>query len=333
MSASVVSVRVFTLDERSRFLMKPIVTLTMNPAIDGASEADVVRHTHKVRTTNEHFDPGGGGINVTRVIKELGGESIAVYLAGGSTGGVLDELLGGRGIARRRVPIAGNTRVSHVVFERSTGLEYRFIAEGPEVSEREWKRCFAVLEDLDWEWLVASGSLPRGVPADFYVQLSDLVTARGGKLVLDTSKEPLKLALEHGGLALVKPSHGEFETFVGRPLKTVADIAEAAQQEVLAGRAEMITVTMGHEGAVMATRDGTLHIAAPPVEVKSASGAGDSFLAGMVHALAIGWRPEDAFRLGVAAGTAAVLSIGTQLCRRVDVDRLYGEIRRLSGPF
>ena len=313
--------------------MKPIVTLTLNPTIDGASEAEVVRPTHKIRTTTEAYDPGGGGINVTRVIKELGGESIAVYLAGGSTGGVLDDLLGSRAIARRRIPIAGNTRVSHLVYERSTGLEYRFIPEGPEVSERECQRCLMALEDLDWEWMVASGSLPRGVPDDFYTRLIDMAAARKGKFVLDTSGEPLRLALQHGGVTLVKPSQGEFEKFVGRKLETPKDIGAAAEVEIAAGRAEMFAITLGDQGAVLSTREGTMHLAAPKVEVKSTSGAGDSFVAGMVHALAIGWRPEDAFRLGIAAGTAAVLSTGTQLCRRVDVDRLYGEIRRVSGPF
>jgi 6-phosphofructokinase 2 len=313
--------------------MKPIVTLTLNPTIDGASEAEVVRPTHKIRTTTEAYDPGGGGINVTRVVKELGGESIAVYLAGGATGGVLDELLGSRGIARRRIQIAGNTRVSHLVFERSTGLEYRFIPEGPEVSERECQKCLMALEDLDWEWLVASGSLPPGVPDEFYCRLIDMAAARKGKLVLDTSGEPLTLALRKGGITLVKPSQGEFEKFLGRKLETPQAIADAAANEVAAGRAEMIAVTLGDAGAVLATRDATMHLMAPKVEVLSTSGAGDSFVAGMVHALAIGWRPEDAFRLGIAAGTAAVLSPGTRLCRRVDVDRLYGEIRRVSGPF
>lgn len=311
--------------------MKPIVTLTLNPAIDGAAEAERVVPTHKIRTSTETYDPGGGGINVTRVVKELGGESIAVYLAGGATGGVLDELLGSRGIARRRIPIAGNTRVSHLVFERSTGLEYRFIAEGPEVSERECQKTLQALEDLDWDWLVASGSLPRGVPTDFYCAVADLVAARKGHLALDTSGEPLRLALEHGGLALVKPSHGEFEKLVGQKLGTTAEIMGAAAAMVAEGKVEMIAITLGEEGAVLATRQGTTFLPAPKVEALSTSGAGDSFVAGMVHALAIGWRADDAFRLGTACGTAAVLSKGTQLCRRIDVDRIYGEIRRTSA--
>jgi 6-phosphofructokinase 2 len=307
-------------------VLKPIVTLTLNPAIDGASEAEVIRPTRKIRTTNQSYEPGGGGINVTRVVQELGGTSIAVYLAGGSTGGVLDDLLGARGIARRRIPITDNTRMSHVVFERSTGLEYRFIPEGPEVAERELARCLQALDQIEWEFLVASGSLPRGVPTSFYADLQTKVAARGGKLVLDTSGEPLRLAMETGGLHLVKPSQGEFEKLLGLSLPTAEAIGEAAAIEVKRGRAALIAVTMGDEGAVLASASGWEFLPAPKVEVLSASGAGDSFVAGMVHGLAAGKTLSDAFALGVAAGSAAVLTLGTRLCTRADTERLYAEV-------
>jgi 6-phosphofructokinase 2 len=316
-------------------LLKPIVTLTLNPTIDGASEADVVRPTNKIRTSNQTYEPGGGGINVTRVVHELGGSSIAVYLAGGSTGGVLDDLLGSRGIARRRIPIAGDTRMSNLVYERSTGLEYRFIPEGPEVSEREWARCLNVLDEIDWDFLVASGSLPRGVPADFYALLQERTAARGGKLVLDTSGEPLRLAMEKGGLHLVKPSHGEFEKLLGLTLETPEQIAEAAAIEVRRGRSELIAVTLGDAGAVLASPEGVMFITAPKVEVKSASGAGDSFVAGMVHALAVGRPLAECFAMGTAAGSAAVMTYGTRLCTRSDTMDLFtevvGDIRRQSS--
>lgn len=312
-------------------MIKPIVTLTLNPAIDGAAEAEVVRPINKIRTSNETYDPGGGGINVTRVIKELGGDSVAVYLAGGATGGVLDELLGSRGIARRRVPISQNTRVSHVVYERSTGLEYRFIPEGPEVTEREWQRCLAALDGIEWDYLVASGSLPRGVPADFYARLQDIVTARRGKLVIDTSGEPLRAAMEHGGIHFVKPSHGEFEKLLGLKLDAAEAIAEAAAVEVKRGRAEIIAVTLGHEGAVVAHAGGTMFLPSPKVTVRSASGAGDSFVAGMVYGLAMERPLEDAFALAVACGSATVLSPGTQLCHKDDIDRIHDAIVAARG--
>ncbi len=115
--------------------MPPIVTLTLNPAIDAACQADEVRPIRKIRTSNERYEPGGGGINVARVIKELGGEALAVYCAGGLIGQALGEMVAAAGLDRRAIQIAGLTRVSHTVFERSTGKEYRFVPEGPALSE------------------------------------------------------------------------------------------------------------------------------------------------------------------------------------------------------
>ena len=119
--------------------LKPIVTLTLNPSIDGSAQTEVVRPIRKVRTTGERYDPGGGGINVARVVQELRGAAQAVYLAGGATGGVLDDLLDSAGIPRRRISIQDHTRISHAIYERSSGLEFRFVPEGPLIQETEWR--------------------------------------------------------------------------------------------------------------------------------------------------------------------------------------------------
>lgn len=306
--------------------MKSIVTLTLNPSIDGASEADAVRPIHKVRTTNERYDPGGGGINVARVVQELGGRATALYLAGGPTGALLDELLESRGIARRRVDIADQTRVSHAIFERSSGYEYRFTPEGPEVREPEWRAMLAAVEEVECDYLVASGSLPRGVPPGFYVEVGRIAARKGARFVVDTSGEALRAVLKAGGLHLVKPSLGELESAVGRRLREPGDEDVAAMDLVKSAAAEIVAVTMGHEGALLAHRGGTLHLAAPDVVVQSAVGAGDSFLAALVLRLAEGLPIEEAFRWAVAAGTAAVLTPGTELCRRADVERLHASI-------
>src|SRR5690606_8819753 len=135
--------------DRQDGTMKPIVTLTLNPAIDGAAGAETVRPIRKVRTWNERYDPGGGGINAARVIRELGGPAMAVYLSGGTTGPVLDGLVRSSGIESVRIPIAGHTRISHTVHERSSGLEFRFVPEGPAVTSEEWSACLAALEAVD----------------------------------------------------------------------------------------------------------------------------------------------------------------------------------------
>ena len=307
--------------------MPAIVTLTLNPAIDEASEADVVRPLHKIRTSNERYDPGGGGINVARVVQELGAETLAIYLGGGVTGAVLADLLDARALPARRIPIEDHTRISHVVFERSSGLEYRFVPEGPEVRKPEWRACLAAMHEVEADYLVLSGSIPRGVPGDFYSLVAQGAAKKGTKVVLDTSGNALSVTLGGGGIELAKPSRGEFQKLVGRSLDTEAALEEAALDVVRSGAVRLLAVTLGRDGALLATARGGLRLRAPDVDAKSAVGAGDSFVGAMTFALYQGRKPEDAFAYGVAAGTAATLRPGTQLCRKADVEQLYAQIR------
>ena len=306
--------------------MDRVATLTLNPAIDSACEAETVFPTHKIRTSGERYDPGGGGINVARVLARLGERVEVVYLAGGATGALLDELLDGQQLDRHRIPIHDHTRMSLAVYERSSGQEFRFVPEGPLVTESEWHAALDHCAALDAEWLVASGSLPRGVPDDFLVRLAAVTAARGAKLVVDCSGPPLRAALDAGGLFLVKPSQGEFEAMTGRKFASPVEIGEAALAWVHAGKAQHIAITCGHEGAVLAHPGGvTLH---PGIEVtvKSATGAGDSFVAGMVHGFLRGEDAPGAFRWGMAAGTAAVLNPGTDLAHPEDITRLLARM-------
>ena len=299
--------------------MHRVATLTLNPAIDGACEAQEVFPTHKIRTRNERYDPGGGGINVARVLARLGEVVEVVYLAGGATGALLDELLDQNGLERHRISVHDHTRQSLAVYERSTGKEFRFVPEGPMMAESEWRAAFDHCAALDHGWLVASGSLPRGVPVDFYARLQKALEGRDIKLVIDTSGPALAQAVEAGGLYMIKPSQGEFEAMIGRKLDTPQAVGEAAYEMVQAGKAQHIAVTLGHEGAVLAHEGGVIVRPALNVRVQSATGAGDSFVAGMVHGFLRGEDAAGAFRWGMAAGTAAVLNPGTDLAHPEDV--------------
>jgi len=305
-----------------------IVTLTLNPAIDISSEAESVRHTHKIRTKGEAMEPGGGGINVARVLNKLGSDVTALFLGGGPTGRVLDELLKRAGIARRMIEIAEDSRISLTVLETSTGNEFRFVPEGPEVTQAEADAVLDAATSMDCDYFVASGSLPRGMAEDFYAQLGARVTARGARFVLDTSGSALRKALEAGGLFLIKPSRGEFEAFAGRKLSP-SELAEEAKRLIDEGRAENVAITLGKEGAILASKSGTKIAPAIPVEACSAVGAGDSFLAGMVYGFSLGKEAEPAFEAGLAAGAAAVLSCGSELAKPEDLKRLVGQA--LSG--
>jgi 6-phosphofructokinase 2 len=303
--------------------MLNIATLTLNPTIDVAYEVDRVFPTHKMRTAHEYHNPGGGGINVARVFVRLGGNARCWYMSGGATGVALDGLLDRHQLVHTRLPIAGETRVSTSVLERASGKEYRFVPPGPTVATAEWQAALDRLAQVECDYLVASGSLPPGAPDDFYARLTRLVAPRGIRLVLDSSGAALREGLAGGDVFLVKPSRGELRQLVGADLPDEAAIAAAAREIVASGRARNVAVTLGHEGAILATQEGVLALPAIPIEARSAVGAGDSFVAGMVYALASGWAVEAAFRHGLAAGAAAVLTPGTDLARADDIARLY----------
>jgi 6-phosphofructokinase 2 len=299
-----------------------IVTLTLNPALDIACSARRVVHTHKIHTRDDHLDPGGGGINVARVLHELGGETLAVMMAGGVTGALIEEFLDLADVPNQNIPINGYTRICFNVFETSTKLEYRFVQEGPDVTDADWHRMLDVLETIPCAWLIASGSLEHGMPEDIYARVASAANRRGQRFVLDTSGPALRAALG-SGIEMIKPSLGELEALAGRTLMQPHEQEAEALALVRAGAARLVAVTLGEDGAFVASADGVIRLAAMPCEVRSAVGAGDSFTAAMTLALANDRPLADALAWGVAAGTAAVVCAGTARIRKVDVETQY----------
>lgn len=302
--------------------MTGILTVTLNPTVDISSDADMVRPTFKIRTHNQKQHPGGGGINVARVINELGGSAEALYMSGGATGVLLDECIAVTGLKAHRVKTGGATRIAYMVQDMNTGLEYRFVPEGPVVDETELAAVMAIIEDFEGDYIVASGSLPLGLPDDTYSKIGKLAKEKNARFILDTSGAPLRDTLSSCDVFLVKPSIGELEKLIGTKLDEEGAKA-AAMQLVRAGRTRHVAVSMGRGGAFLANEQGVQRLPATHVKVRSAVGAGDSFVGAMVHALATGISMDLAFRLGIAAGAAAAMTSGTQLCRRKDVESLF----------
>ena len=307
--------------------MTAVLTVTMNPSIDISASTERVAPIRKLRCTAEQRDPGGGGINVARVVKRFGADCRALYPAGGSPGRLLRRLLDEEGIVSLPVDIAADTRESFTVQDESSRNQYRFVLPGPELNAGEWRQCLdRVASSPDpAAYVVASGSLPPGVPDDFYARVARIAAVRGTRVVLDTSGPALAAALDEG-VHLIKPNLRELRDLSGQPLEGETDWADAAAELVRRGKADVVALTLGHLGALLVSRDLRLRAGALSVNISSAVGAGDSFLAAMVWRLSSGSTLEEAFRYGVAAGTAALLTPGTELCREDDAARLYGKV-------
>jgi 6-phosphofructokinase 2 len=303
--------------------MGTIVTLTMNPALDIATSTDRVVPTHKLRCAPPRYDPGGGGINVARAVHALGGDAVAIFPAGGPAGEMIHHLLDQEGVRHHPIAIGGFTRESLAVEDRRSGEQFRFILPGPEVSEADQERCLDQLSVVAAEatYIVASGSLPLGVREDFYARVAELAQKLGKRFVLDTSGVALKQAGH--GIHLLKPSLRELQDLVGREIGTPFEQECAAREIIEQGRSEIVVLSLGEEGALLVTAKECERFAAVPVRARSTVGAGDSMLAGIVLGLSRRLPLREAVRFGMAAGAAALLGSGTELCRCSDVERLY----------
>ncbi|MDI3315223.1 MAG: 1-phosphofructokinase family hexose kinase [Mycobacterium sp.] len=300
-----------------------IVTLTMNPALDITTTAERVCPTEKIRCHGERYDAGGGGINVARVAQVLGASVSAVFPAGGPTGEVVADLVVRAGVRFHRVKIAGATRECFTVNESSSSRQYRFVLPGPRLSAAEQAQCLEELYSAarSAQFVVASGSLPPGVPAGFYQRVADMCAKLGALLVLDTSGGGLRHI--NSGVFLLKASVRELRECLGRDLATESEQVAAAQQLIRRGRAQAVVVSLGSRGALLATPRGNQRFSALPMRSGSGVGAGDAMVAAITVGLSRGWPLEKAVRFGIAAGAAMLMTPGTAACNRADVDRLF----------
>jgi 6-phosphofructokinase 2 len=312
--------------------MLPILTVTLNPAVDMSTSVGALEPLRKLRCTAPRLDPGGGGINVSRAIKELGGESHAFVAVGGHIGAQLCSLLDHSGLSIEYWPLIEETRISLTVTDEQAALPYRLVFPGPTISSFEADAILdrlAVLIRRYTGYVVASGSLPPGVPNDFYARLARRTRELGGKFVIDTHGAPLRAAAaEHP--FLVRLNHLEAQELLGGDADAAAHTL--AKELVDHRLAEVAIVTLGEQGAILATSRGQTEIRPPKVAVKSGVGAGDSFVAALVLGLANGWPLDNAARYGVAAAAAAVTTEATELCKRQTVDDFYAQIGGILRP-
>lgn len=303
--------------------MKKIVTLTVNPTIDKSSRVDTVASEIKLRCDTPSFHPGGGGINVSRAIKKLGGESTAIYTAGGGSGQMLTQLLEKEAITTHPMPISDITRENLTIYENSTGLQYRFGMPGPVVTE--WQRCIEITLEKNADYIVASGSLATDMPIDFYKQLADRVSETDSKLIVDTAGKALE-ACSNSGVFLLKPNLYELELLSGKKFESEDKMLDNVREMIAQGMAEVFVISMGAAGAMMITADSASKMRPPVVPIQSKVGAGDSMVGGVVWSLSNGDDLKTAVRYGISAGTAAVMTEGTELCNAGDVHDIFQRI-------
>jgi 6-phosphofructokinase 2 len=305
-----------------------IVTLTINPAIDIFVNVRQVEPTRKLRCSAPKRDPGGGGINVARVVHRLGRSVAAIYPTGGAIGKLLHRLVEREGIDSLVTPSHVETRENFTAYEESTGQQYRFVLPGSALHRAEWESVLDKLTSLPEKplYVIASGSVPPGVPESFFAQVARRAKALGARTVIDTSGPALAAALDEG-VTLIKPNQVELAELVGAPLDSDADRIAACRALTAKGRAEIVALTLGEDGALLVTAKQAWRAQPMDIDVVSSVGAGDSFVGGMVAALADGKDLEQAFRMAMAAASAAVLSPGTELCREEDVKRLLSEVK------
>jgi len=275
-----------------------------------------------LRCTSPTFEPGGGGVNVSRVLKNFDYPSTAMFLAGGHTGKFFENLIKKEGIETIVVPFDGFTRENLIVHDQSTELQYRFGMPGPTLHENDWRACLNKLKEAEgFTYFVISGSNPSGVSLDFYSEAAEIVKEKNGKLIIDTSGDALKHALSTG-IFLAKPNIGELSSLSGVKELDAGSVVDAAKKVIDTGHCEVLVVSMGPAGAILVTANEYFHEAAPAIKIKSTVGAGDSMVAGILIALQkkLSWR--DVLRYGVAAGTAATMNAGAELCTRENVEKV-----------
>lgn len=309
-----------------------VLTITLNPTVDKSSSVANIKPEKKLRCEKPKYEPGGGGINVSRGLVRLGVDTTALFTSGGRTGELLQKLLKEENVTTLPVNVAAETRENFIVVDTSNNEQYRFGMPGDALSEDEAQLILDTINDITPfpDVVVISGSLPPGMEPGYIKKLVKLAKGKGSKVVADTSGEALTAALEEG-VYLLKPNIGELSRIANKEYLDNETADDAAKELVTAGKAEVVVVSMGPQGAYLVTQDETIHIAAPSVKKLSTVGAGDSMVAGMVSVLAQGGTPVQMARMGVACGSAATMNPGTGLFKKEDAERLYNWLSKHKG--
>lgn len=302
-----------------------VVTVTINPCIDKSTRVEQLQAEGKLRCSQLVNEPGGGGINVSKALKKLGVEATALFPAGGHNGNMLCVLLEAEGILFKAIQVKNETRENWVVLETSGNAQYRFTFPGLPATEDLSTALIDRLSTLAASFVVASGSLPPGLPENVYGLIVEKATTMGAKCIVDTSGAALA-ALKGKKAFLIKPNIGELAKLLNIHHLEKDEVPAAARRMIEDGYATLLAVSMGVTGAWLVSSDEGFFCAPPPVKRVSTVGAGDSMVAGMLYMLQQHASLEDTLKFGVACGTAATMNEGTKLFDKNEAFRLFNEL-------
>ncbi len=308
-----------------------IITITMNPSIDLTVDVDGLKLDDAIHMVGIHRDPGGKGVNVSRVVNTLGGPTIAYGFIGGDEGGNFSLLLAKEGILNSFLAIEDETRINIIINDLKSKTQTRIHARGPKATLEDLYRLQKQIRRIanpstTQQYLVLGGSLPQGLPITAYRDIIEEAKEIGMRTVLDSDGEYMKHGIK-GEPFMIKPNTYELERLTGRELmgKPIPDFIEAALGIVERG-VEMVAITRGPREALLVTKEAVLKAKPPKVKVVSPVGAGDSFVGGFLLAMVRNYGLKEALRWGVAAGAAAAMSPSTQLVKREEFEALLPQI-------
>lgn len=307
-------------------MKKSVLTITLNPSVDKSSSVENIIPEKKLRCHSPKYEAGGGGINVSRALKRLGIVSDTFFTSGGRTGKLLEDLLTQENLNTQPLYVTGETRENFVVLDTSNNNQYRFGFPGEKLTMEEQESVLNSINAMSSspDFVVISGSLPDTI-TDFTKKIVRICKANGSKIIIDTSGEPLKMAVEEG-VFLLKPNLGELASLVGKERLQDEDIDQAARFIISNGNAQIVVVSLGEKGAVLFSATEKIQMNAPAVNVKSTVGAGDSMVAGMLSVLVKGGDYKEVLSMGIACGSATAMAEGTGLFTKENVEILFNRI-------
>ncbi len=312
-------------------VMPTVVTVTFSPCVDKTIFIEQLIPDRKLKCGHVQLDPGGGGVNIARVLRRFNIDATAIFPSGSYTGKFLEEMLLTEKVPFLTVATQIQTRENIVIAETSSGKQYRLGMTAVPVTSSQSEKLIKLVEDIpSLEFLVVSGSLPDNIDVNIMSRLSIIAEKKKAKFIVDTKGEPLQQAIR-SGVFLVKPNLGELAALAGTSFLQDNEIEATARQIMASGKCKAMIISMGERGAMLVTAGHSEMVIAPPVKRKSTVGAGDSMVAGILLGLTRNYALTEALRLGVACGTAATLNEGSRLCEPQDVYALLKQIPQRSN--